>query len=57
MTQDTVVAVRRVPGSKTLTVGNVETEKYPTAELSADPSQEVPWQLVDSGPQAVACAA
>ncbi|PNW70732.1 hypothetical protein CHLRE_17g732300v5 [Chlamydomonas reinhardtii] len=39
--QDTVVAVRRVPGSTELVIGNVEDDKYPTQRFPADPDQTV----------------
>ncbi|KAG2454377.1 hypothetical protein HYH02_001400 [Chlamydomonas schloesseri] len=39
--QDTVVAVRRVPGSSELVIGNVEGDKYPTQRFPADPDQAV----------------
>ncbi|GFR51602.1 hypothetical protein Agub_g14026 [Astrephomene gubernaculifera] len=39
--QDTVVAIRRVPGGDKLVVGNVEADKYPTQEFPADPAQPV----------------
>ncbi|KAG2431874.1 hypothetical protein HXX76_009367 [Chlamydomonas incerta] len=39
--QDTVVAVRRVPGGTELVIGNVEADKYPTQRFPANPDQPV----------------